>query len=611
MANFAPQGKVRIGRVPFDNSYRHTMTFPTREAQTEFFTSCCTRALDKETYTYVRMNNAIRVMFNAEDLYTYDYVMYQNANYGTKWFYAFIVGVNYVNENCTELVLELDVMQTWYFDYTLVETFVEREHVNDDTRGLHLNEEPAMPLQYQRRGYSEHIMTPAYAVLLINAYMHYLPSTGEEIPQSISNGVDACEGGWVQGQYSACKYAIYNLNSANSRQRLSLDVQSLNLHGAAETIADAYTLPSGCFKTGEPVIDGEDSDLTRFPVKVGDTWTVSTGEVYTLKDTAVPNVTNISAQWPSTLGTYTPRNNKLLCYPYSYWEVGDFAGRTTDLRWEYFASPTCTLRQKLVASSDCQGYVSPMDYNGVNNTQTGDTLKDNGISTFTFDYQNKIPWVYSTYQNWAAQNSMNNQLAILGGAAAMAFSLVPGIGAAGKALGAGLGEAAALSAAGYPNFARMATANAGRMGAQALGENTSMSGLAGGGAAVLGTLANIDRMRKHPNTANGNTGGNSKIQNGYGGWYDAQVCLLPEYAAIVDGFFDMYGYQVDSLKVPNREGRPYWNYVKCQNSAHRGAVPSDMMSKINAIYDAGITFWHTPDVGNYSLDNRIQQEGGQ
>lgn len=603
MANFAPTGRVKIGRVPFDNSYRHTMTFPSRDAQTDYFSSVCTQTLLDGTYTYVRMNNAIRVPYNAEELYTYDYVMYQNANYGTKWFYAFIVGVNYVNENCTELVLELDVMQTWYFDYTLVETFVEREHVNDDTKGAHLNEEPALPLQYHRVAYTEKVFTPVYAVLLINAYMHYVDSSGG---QSVSNGVDACEGGWVQNQYSACRYAIYNLNSPNSRQRLSLDVQSLNSHGAAETIADAYTLPSGCFNVGEQSIDGEDGDLKKFPVKVGDTWTQTTGEVYTFRDNVQPKVSNISLQWPDTLGTYTPRNKKLLCYPYSYWEVGDFTGRVKDFRWEYFNGNTCVLRQKLVASADCQGYVTAMDYNGVNNTGSGSVQEKNGVDTFTFDYQNKIPWVYSAYQNWAAQNSLNNQLAILGGVGAMAFSFMPGIGAAGRVLGMGQQQMAHLGGLGLGNAAQRAMQSYGNAAGRAFAsESPNMGAFGGGLAAIAGTIGNIDRMSKVPNTANGNTGGNSKIQNEYGGWYNAQMCLLPEYAAIVDDFFDMYGYQVDRVKVPNRTGRRSWNYVKCQNSANRGNVPSDMMSQINAIYDAGITFWHTADVGNYSLDNSI------
>lgn len=586
MANFQPSGKILIGRVPFDNSYRHTLTFSSVSEQTSFMMGRMDSSLEKDTYTYVRMNNSIRVMFNAERLYTYDYVMYQNSNYGSKWFYAFIVGVNYVNENCTELVLELDVMQTWYFDYTLKQCFVEREHVDDDTVGAHLNEEPAMPLQYQHLNFERHVMEPRWGVLLLNAYMHYVDD------EYHSNGVDPCQGVWAQGQYNACRFAIYDLNDADSKQRLSLDVQSLNQHGAADTIADAFTLPANCFS-----ID----DLIKFPIKINDTWTRTSGKVWTLQEGVLPMAAGgTSVSKPSTLGTYTPKNNKLLCYPYNYLEIGDFTGRVEDWRYEYFGTNGfCRLSQRMVASADCQGYVTPDAYNGIPDSPGGHSFKP-----FTFDFTNKISWVYSAYQNWAAQNALNNQLAILGGVGAMAFSFLPGIGAAGKMLGAGAAQMEHLGGLGLGQASQNALVSYSNAAAREFGATKPNMGALGGGlAAIASTLGNIDRMRKHPNTSNGNVGGNSRLQNGYVGWYTSQVCLLPEYAAIVDDFLDMYGYQVDRVKIPNRTGRPYWNYVKCQNSCHVGNVPSDMMDKINRIYDAGITFWHTSDVGNYSLNN--------
>lgn len=586
MANFQPSGKILIGRVPFDNSYRHTLTFSSVSEQTTFMMGRMDSSLEKDTYTYVRMNNSIRVMFNAERLYTYDYVMYQNSNYGSKWFYAFIVGVNYVNENCTELVLELDVMQTWYFDYTLKQCFVEREHVDDDTVGAHLNEEPAMPLQYQHLNFEKHIKEPRWGVLLLNAYMHYVDD------EYHSNGVDPCQGVWAQGQYSACRFAIYDLNDVDSKERLSLDVQSLNQHGAADTIADAFTLPENCFSM---------EDLTKFPIKINDNWTRTSGKVWTLQDGVLPIAAGgASVPKPTTLGTYTPKNNKLLCYPYNYLEIGDFTGRVEDWRYEYFGTDGfCRLTQRMVASSDCQGYVTPDAYNGIPDSPGNQSFKP-----FTFDFTNKISWVYSAYQNWAAQNALNNQLAILGGVGAMAFSFLPGIGAAGKMLGAGAAQMEHLGGLGLGQASQNALISYSNAAAREFGATKPNMGALGGGlAAIASTLGNIDRMRKHPNTSNGNVGGNSRLQNGYVGWYTSQVCLLPEYAAIVDDFLDMYGYQVDRVKVPNRTGRPYWNYVKCQNSCHVGNVPSDMMDKINRIYDAGITFWHTSDVGNYSLNN--------
>ena len=73
----------------------------------------------------------------------------------------------------------------------------------------------------------------------------------------------------------------------------------------------------------------------------------------------------------------------------------------------------------------------------------------------------------------------------------------------------------------------------------------------------------------------------------------------------MDDFFDCYGYAVERVKIPNRTGRRSWNYIKMQNACHRGNVPSSDMTLINEIYDKGITFWHTTQVGNYSLNNDI------
>ncbi len=63
--------------------------------------------------------------------------MYQNENYSNKWFYAFITNMRYVNDNMTEITIATDVFQTWQFNLNYKKMFVEREHVNDDTVGLH------------------------------------------------------------------------------------------------------------------------------------------------------------------------------------------------------------------------------------------------------------------------------------------------------------------------------------------------------------------------------------------------------------------------------------------------------------------------------------------
>lgn len=60
----------------------------------------------------------------------YTYVMYQNENYSSKWFYAFIIGMEYVNDNCTNIYIKQDVWQTWQFDIQYLQSFVEREMID-------------------------------------------------------------------------------------------------------------------------------------------------------------------------------------------------------------------------------------------------------------------------------------------------------------------------------------------------------------------------------------------------------------------------------------------------------------------------------------------------
>lgn len=596
MPNFTPNSKIYIGRVPWDNSYRHTRLFGSASAQTSWMQGRCTQALAKENYTYVRMNNAIRVPFNAESLYTYNYVMYQNANYGTKWFYAFIVGINYINENTTELVLELDLMQTWMFDYSLKQCFVEREHVSDDTRGLHLNPEPAMDLEYIYDSFATNILSSSnqvYIVLLVSAMP--MPSRSDNW---YAGGGQPVSGTMYMNQYSACKVLLFKMwdNGLAQFQRM---VSFYNSCGCADAIVDAYTVP-------RTSIDGT-YVVSYDPWPAG---TVNKPVVYTISDNCPLKLQDYAFSKPTTVDGYTPHNNKVLTYPYCYLEVGDFTGRKQDYRWEFFMHDTVHLYERIAAISDGQGYVLPLDYNGID-ANFNDLPSNKYVEPFTYDFSNKIPWMFSTYLNWAAQNQTVNQLAVIGGAAAMVGGFVPGVQKASEILGQGAESTANLmnlSSRNSPAGRNLIAKNNRyyeNLASNAFKDNVSDSKIGGGAAAIAGTLANIDRMRRIPNTAKGNVSGNSRWQNGYSGWYYARVAIREEFARIVDGFLDMYGYQVDSLKIPNITSRPYWNYIKCQNSCNWGNVPADQMADINNIYNKGITFWHVDDIGNYSLDNRI------
>lgn len=577
MPNFIPEGTIRIGRVPFDNSYRHTMTFDSASAQRSYFASVCPQSLSRSDYTYVRINNSIRVPFNAEELYTYNYVMYQNANYGTKWFYAFIVGVNYLNKSTTELVLQLDVMQTWYFDYTLTQGFVEREHVSDDAIGAHTVAEPSMQLLYQSQNrFSDGDLSDRYLVVQTNAWPNY-ESDDDDDP----HGSHPVSGGLYNAVFSGGKYYAWHgfeLDDAGYdvgdtwKTSVKRWLRHMNSCGAAQSI----------------------SAMFMYPVKLSP----ARGEDYGLEEFTNAMSYTVAVQAPTSLGGYVPRNNKLLTFPYVYCLIDDNNGNSTQLRYEFWDSGEdsegnsgriLSVQSSLDPTATC--IVAPQHYDGVENNVT---------EAFRFPLTVNCSWVYSAYQTWLAQNALSNVLSIAKGALMLGIPAAMGLAGAAGALGFG----AAAVAGGAATLAEGAAYVAGEGSLAAGGVGGAASALAGG-SSLLGTVGEFDRMSKVPDSQMGAASGNTLYANQYNTYNVAQMVIRPEYARMVDEFFDMYGYEVDRVKVPNRTGRPSWNYVKMRNSCHRGNVPAQDMALINSIYDAGITFWHTPDIGNYSLDNSL------
>ena len=85
-----------------------------------------------------------------------------------------------------------------------------------------------------------------------------------------------------------------------------------------------------------------------------------------------------------------------------------------------------------------------------------------------------------------------------------------------------------------------------------------------------------------------------------------RMSIKREFAKIIDGFFDMFGYKVNSLKVPNKNHRANYWYTKTIDVNIDGNIPNKDLQIIKNCYDNGITFWKSADnIQNYSVDNDI------
>jgi hypothetical protein len=76
-----------------------------------------------------------------------------------------------------------------------------------------------------------------------------------------------------------------------------------------------------------------------------------------------------------------------------------------------------------------------------------------------------------------------------------------------------------------------------------------------------------------------------------------------QYAECIDNFFTKYGYACDEVKVPPRNNRKEYTYVKTKDCLLIGQMPSDDNKKFCNIMNNGITWWKDPSqVGNYGIE---------
>ena len=145
---------IHLLNVPeLDIHHNHTFTFGTKEQQLNYFLSKKVKSI--ENVNYHRKNNNLKVNYHIDELQFVNYIMVNNDTPSlNKWHFYFVIDRIYINEHCTELILKLDVIQTYLFDYTFKSSLVERQHYNRYTAdGIVVNAYFKQPIDYNTGEY--------------------------------------------------------------------------------------------------------------------------------------------------------------------------------------------------------------------------------------------------------------------------------------------------------------------------------------------------------------------------------------------------------------------------------------------------------------------------
>lgn len=266
---------------------------------------------------------------------------------------------------------------------------------------------------------------------------------------------------------------------------------------------------------------------------------------------------NASSPRPASLDGYTPRNNKLLTKPYCFVDLTNNCGSEVSYAYEDFSGGTASFRADIALCPSMSIKASPTNYK--NTSANGIRAWSDGIMG------GKTPqcsWVTDYYTNWLTQNAVNMPLQAMNSA----FGVVGGL-VTGNYLGAS--------------------------------------------ATFLGSVGNVINENYKASLVPDQVHGN--VNSGDISFSRGKMCfsILPksikyQFARIIDGWFDLFGYQTNRLKVPNTNHRLNWWYTKTINANITGNVPNDEMNKIKDAYNNGLTFWRNPsNFLNYGVSNGI------
>ena len=499
-----PNSNIKIyNSVPLDNTYNHTLYFSSLSDQNAYFhgnSGILKYNLTSQSYQRV-VKGSMRIAIKADNLYDCNYLAFQNASFGSKWFYAFITGVEYVNNDTSEISFEIDPVQTYLFDVQLKECYVEREHSSSDKAGDNIVAENIDIGDITCNAVSGSGHFSSYVAVIATAY-----------------DPDGQAGGYQGGLFSGVNYIAGLINTAE---------QVKSLLDFLDATVDA---------------NKEDSVVSIF---------IMPSEFYTTEDSASVQVSRVAKS--TTIHGYTPRNKKLLTYPYNYLSV-DCGNNDAIYRYEWFNDEYCDFAMYGCMSCNPQIMLVPQNYNGTD----GDNF--NFVEKLVMQGFPQVAWSVDSFRAWLAQEASSTAIQGIGSVASVAGGAMSG----------------------------------------------NPMAMVGGIMGLANTANNIVLATNRPNQAKGTNSGTIDVATRTKDFYFRQMQISAEYARIIDDYFDMFGYATRRVKIPNRSVRPHWNYVKTNGCVLTGNAPADDVRKICSIYDNGITFWKNPsEVGNYSLNNSL------
>ena len=534
-----------VKNIKMDRQYTNVLSY-TEDQMLQLCQENLVAQADK--YSFIRPTGSILAGFSYEQCLEANYIAFQNSDYSNKWFFAWVDDVIYKGDKNTEITFTIDAWSTWFDKWNKKVCFINRQHVNDDTIGLHTIPENLDVGEVIQESITEDL---AYG----NDFGYWIAVASNWKIKDGSTGTEALESNKGTQNFGITVYDntvfgtqlfFFHITELSSFTDLVLLLLRTNVDGHIEDVENIFILPDVAI---------EQSKLTQHTASVGG----QNFSFYTMGYDITPKKFNTEINKITSFSDYTPKNNKCFVYPYNYLFVSNNQGSNNIYKYEDFNTEKCIFENQFSIAIGGSGRIVPKNYKG---------MATNDDEALALGKYPTCAWSSDAFTNWLTQNSVN-----------MAVSLGLTAGAIAGTIATGGATAPALAGA--------VMSVAGNIGNQ------------------IGQFYQASLL---PNINGGQANGDVIWACNRNMFTFRQMRVKTEYLKIIDDYFTRFGYAVKSLAMPNITGRKYWNYVEIGASEEigYGEVPSKYMDIINNACRRGVTIWHNhTNVGNYSLNNII------
>jgi hypothetical protein len=390
-SSWPAQSRVTLCRVTWDSSYKDVVSFADHETRDNYFASLHSDALTLENYSYLKPNEPINLGLPYSAAYTYNYCVVENPEQPVPGevtppkLYYFITSVAMVNPSTTAITLQLDVFQTYLFNFRISQAFVVRGHAAIQAScNVANNNAP-----YTWRRYcsvpesldigNEYNITDVQVLNLsvnrsegsenLNGLSLIIQSTGDLAADwgTVTNpSFRTSDGQFTDGIISSCN--VYEVNPDNYK---TLCERLREAPWVARTILSVTLFPKA-FLT-----DGPDVQLNGVNARFLGT-TPDEGEFWSDKQSLANRLgQSISRRYRNL--------KKLLCYPYSVIELTNYTGSPLLLKPELTNENALALRQVACAAPPYMRLAFYVPYYGSDVGLNGNLPDDEDYYYFVLD----------------------------------------------------------------------------------------------------------------------------------------------------------------------------------------------------------------------------------